>query len=122
MASGALPTNLDTAVQPIANQVRDEIDTEPHLFSSHRALSVLDGMTICEVAWHEGGSLPETLYACLYLHPVVSSAMLAKLGWELPSLVVGGVHSTLDLHIKKGSYRARRDVIKSTNRCSVFLI
>lgn len=102
MASGALPTNLDTAVQSIPNQIRDEIDTEQHTSSSYRALSVLNGMTICEVAWHEGGSLPETLYACLYLHPAVYNAMLAKLGWEMPSQVVGGVHSTQDLNIKKG--------------------
>lgn len=103
MASGALPTNLDTAVPSIADEVHDDIDTQPRTSSSQRALSVLDGMTICEVAWHEGGSLPETLYACLYLHPAVFSAILANLGWELPSVVVGGVPSMLDLKIKKGS-------------------
>lgn len=58
-------------------------------------------MSVCEVAWHEGGSLPETLYACLYLHPVVFSAVLRGLGWAAPE------HNStafprLDLRIREG--------------------
>ena len=68
---------------------------------SQRALSVLDGMAVCEVAWHEGGSLPETLYACLYLHPAVFSAMLGGLGWAPPPAKLAAA-PRLDLRIKQG--------------------
>ena len=58
-------------------------------------------MVVCEVAWHEGGSLPETLYACLYLHPAVFSAMLEGLGWRAPP-VKPTVGPRLDLRIREG--------------------
>lgn len=63
---------------------------------------MLDGMAVCEVAWHEGGSLPETLYACLYLHPTVFSAVLAGLGWVLPPVSGSTAHPRLDLRIREG--------------------
>ena len=107
MASGALPANLDSATSSAACELIGDTVTQPQTSSSQRALSVLDGMTVCEVAWHEGGSLPETLFACLYFHPAVFSAMLADLGWELPPLaMVGGVHPTMDLKVKEGLYNA----------------
>lgn len=59
-------------------------------------------MAVCEVAWHEGGSLPETLYACLYLHPAVFSAMLGGLGWALPPAKPAAAAPRLDLRIKEG--------------------
>ncbi len=83
----------------------------PSLFGpSQRALSVLDGMAVCEVAWHDGGSLPETLYACLYLHPAVVAAVLGGLGWTPAGAgaagAAGGAKSValsrLDLRIKEG--------------------
>lgn len=106
MASGALPTNLDTA-SPTSAAPAEVISpgAQGTPSASQRALSVLDGMAVCEVAWHEGASLPETLYACLYLHPKVFSAVLAGLGWQVPALVaVGGTHPKLDLRIKEGEH------------------
>jgi Arc/MetJ-type ribon-helix-helix transcriptional regulator len=40
---------------------------------------VLDGIVTCEVAWHDGGSMPETLYTCLYLHPAAYGQLLKEL-------------------------------------------
>lgn len=108
IASGALPTDLDAAIPPppsLAPAAREPAAASRDTLASRsrRALAVLDGMAACEVAWHEGGSLPETLYACLYLHPVVFSAVLGGLGWEAPALgAVGGVYPRLDLGIKDG--------------------
>lgn len=71
---------------------------------SERALSVLDGMSVCEVAWLEGGSLPETIYACLYFHPIAYSAMLRDLGWNPPPRGSDGVGAVaMDLDIGEGA-------------------
>lgn len=96
---------LAAPASPAVNRAA-EISGDPHQESaSRRALSVLDGMAVCEVAWHEGGSLPETLYACLYLHPTVFSAVMAEFGWGLPALSAPGtVHPKLDLRIKEGGH------------------
>lgn len=122
MASGALPTNLDTA--PAAPSTAVAVEGKepmglpdgkasnsgppaPLPSPSQRALSVLEGMAVCEVAWHEGGSLPETLYACLYLHPRVFTVVLEGLGWVLPAPSSSGeVHAKLDLKIKEGGHGA----------------
>ncbi|CAM9614987.1 unnamed protein product, partial [Laminaria digitata] len=119
IASGALPTNLDAA--PAAPSTGISVEGKEPLglldgkasnngppappSPSQRALSVLEGMAVCEVAWHEGGSLPETLYACLYLHPRVFTAVLEGLGWVLPAPSSSGeVHAKLDLNIKEGHF------------------
>lgn len=66
-------------------------------------------MSVCEVAWHEGGSLPETLYACLYLHPAVFSAVLRELGWPLEQAPgSSGARPRLDLKIKEGKGNSHR--------------
>ncbi|CAN0363274.1 unnamed protein product, partial [Ectocarpus sp. 12 AP-2014] len=134
IASGALPTNLDASVppqppppQPPTSPApppnpREEaassspspttgfrtpgVPPHPYSFSpSQRTLSVLDGMSVCEVAWHEGGSLPETLYACLYLHPAVFSAVLRGLGWPLEQAPgSSSARTRLNLRIKEGNF------------------
>ncbi|CAM9628360.1 unnamed protein product, partial [Choristocarpus tenellus] len=63
-------------------------------------LGVLDGMVVCEIAWHEGGTLPETLYTCLYLHPLAYSALMDELGLG-PLPQVG--FPKLDLQIDSGN-------------------
>lgn len=104
-AAGDLPT----AEQDTNNNIKTNIIPVSSA-SSQRALSVLDGMAVCEVAWYEGGSLPETLYVCLYLHPPAFCAVLEGLGWVVPELrAVGGVHPKLDLKIKEGSSSFLRD-------------
>ena len=119
ITSGALPTNLDVApwapTSVVAAEEQQESLGAPDGKASNnapsttppspsrRALSVLEGMALCEMAWHEGGSLPETLYACLYLHPRVFSAVLEGLGWVLSAPSSSGeVHPKLDLKIKEG--------------------
>lgn len=105
IASGALPTNLDIATPTSTALAEVGSGAQGTPSPGQRVRSVLDGMAVCEVAWHEGASLPETLYACLYLHPTVFSAVLEGLGWELPALAsVGGVHPKLDLRIKEGEH------------------
>ncbi|CBJ30997.1 conserved unknown protein [Ectocarpus siliculosus] len=134
IASGALPTNLDGSVPPLPappqpptspapppNPHEEAASSSPspatgfqtpgvppHPSSfgpSQRTLSVLDGMSVCEVAWHEGGSLPETLYACLYLHPDVFSAVLRGLGWPLEQAPgSSSARTRLDLRIKEGNF------------------
>eukprot|EP00903_Cladosiphon_okamuranus_P014294 g13276.t1 len=124
IASGTLPINLDAsgpapassppAPPPASPPAATPADSLPatdlsaagntgFFTPSRRALSVLDGMAVCEVAWHEGGSLPETLYACLYLHPTVFSAMLEGLGWASPPVKLGAP-PRLDLRIKEGQF------------------
>ena len=122
MVSGALPTNLDAApatpYTAIAVGVKEPFGLPdgkasnsgppPPPSLSQRALSVLEGMVLCEVAWHEGGSLPETLYACLYLHPRVFTAVLEDLGWVLPAPSSSGeVHPKLDLKVNEGNGGSR---------------
>lgn len=105
IASGALPTNLDIATPTSTAPPEVGPGAQGIPSPGQRARSVLDGMAVCEVAWHEGASLPETLYACLYLHPTAFSAVLKGLGWEVPALAsVGGVHPKLDLRIKEGEH------------------
>lgn len=122
ISSGALPTNLDqssrTARTPDTSANPEETTQAPgggqdpptdvddedgdELFLGRRALAVLDGMAVCEVAWHEGGSLPETIYACLYLHYQTFSAILEELGWKVPPIPPGGVPASIDLGIGRG--------------------
>lgn len=101
MTTGSLLPAAD--LRPAVNADADaDADVAPFAFTpSQRALSVLDGMAVCEVAWHEGGSLPETLYACLYLHPAVLSAMLEGLGWAAPPAKLAAT-PRLDLRINEG--------------------
>lgn len=133
IASGLLPKNLDevtrtsqascpaanraasTAKQGVSSVATDlegygETVSRRHedLCLGRRALAILDGMTICEIAWHEGGSLPETLYACLYLHQQAFTAILSDLGWELPAISpTGGVPPNIDLGIYRGMWGTR---------------
>ncbi|CAN0172427.1 unnamed protein product, partial [Ectocarpus sp. 12 AP-2014] len=127
IASGVLPTNLDASVPPLppppqppsslapppnpregaaSSSPSPGVPPHPYSFSpSQRTLSVLDGMSVCEVAWHEGGSLPETLYACLYLHPAVFSAVLRGLGWPLEQARgSSSARTRLNLRIKEGNF------------------
>lgn len=118
IASGTLPINLDASAPPptpaptvpppaedLPPPASSSIAAAAAFAPSQRALSVLDGMAVCEVAWHEGGSLPETLYACLYLHPVVFSAMLEGLGWAAAPPARLAATPRLDLRIKEGVLR-----------------
>lgn len=87
-----------TAVEP--NTLGTEREETACL--SRRALAIFEGMAVCEVAWCEGGSLPETLYVCLYLHQEAFAAMLTNLGWTLPVSPSGSIPPSIDLQIKRG--------------------
>lgn len=103
----ALGTTQEVAQNTSAPDATD-VTRLHHDALSERALDVLDGMSVCELAWHEGGSMPETLYACLYLHPITFSAMLRELGWEPPPLGSEGMGKrALDLGIKEREIRDR---------------
>lgn len=96
------------AVEPSARDTpEDTIGTEREETAclSRRALAIFEGMAVCEVAWCEGGSLPETLYACLYLHQQTFAAMLMSLGWTLPVSPSGSIPPSIDLEIKRGAKR-----------------
>ncbi|CAM9261371.1 unnamed protein product, partial [Sphacelaria rigidula] len=132
ISSGALATNLDTKLssaisttavsaaigqsgspevaQTAATTVGDTARSRDAL--SERTLAVLDGMSVCEVAWLEGGSLPETVYACLYFHPTTYSAMLRELGWDPPRLD-GGSSTTMNLGIRNGKTLPWKPVVRA---------
>ncbi|CAM9268741.1 unnamed protein product, partial [Phaeothamnion confervicola] len=52
--------------------------------SAEELLDVIQRAVACEVAWLEGGSLPETLFCALYLHPDAIRALCTRLNWPLP--------------------------------------
>lgn len=71
LKSGALPTTGDG------------------IGSADTLASILDGLISCEVAWYEGGSLPETLFTCLYLHSPAYYKLLEAVGIEQPPNYIG---------------------------------
>ncbi|CAN0151275.1 unnamed protein product, partial [Discosporangium mesarthrocarpum] len=122
LASGALPTCLEdpprTPVAPLTpapaagptsdglvppvppSAVTDTLKSGDAPTAEECLLDILDGMAICEVAWHDGGSLPETLYTCLYLHPQAYSVLMQELG--LGPLPPPHGQQKLDIRIEPG--------------------
>ncbi|KDO26284.1 hypothetical protein SPRG_08359 [Saprolegnia parasitica CBS 223.65] len=62
----------------------------PMTFTSATSLvATLDRIEQCESAWRNGQSMEQSLLMCLYLHPVVSSALLQLESDDVMTLAVG---------------------------------